>query len=451
MKKLTKVDLVLKNGRVLCNGHLIDAGLAVDNGVIVAVAKDPHLPDSDYVFDVKNNLILPGLIDVHVHFRDPGYPDREDFQSGTMAAAAGGFTCIGDMPNPEPSTTTPEAYIEKRKIAEEKALVDFMLYGGTGHNTIKNITPLSNLGARAFKTYTTSKYEALSTTSPSSLLQILKETKANSRILMIHSEDQSIVDHATKHVKHLNLKGFNAHALSRPKNAEDLVLKQAVTTTEYTSSMIYICHISSSSGVEAIREAKKRGVKVFAETCPHYLMLTEEDGQELGPYAKTNPPLRSNKDRSALWEGLLDGTLDVVSSDHCPYTKEEKDAGWADIFEAPPGMPGLETSIPVMMTQVHEGKITLKKLVKVFSENPAKIFGIFPRKGSLNVGSDADITIIGPKIRGKIKGTDFYTKAKTSMFEGFEYKGAPNATFVRGELVMKDGAIINEKKRGEFI
>jgi dihydroorotase len=418
MKKLTKVDLVLKNGRVLCNGHLIDAGLAVDNGVIVAVAKDPHLPDSDYVFDVKNNLILPGLIDVHVHFRDPGYPDREDFQSGTMAAAAGGFTCIGDMPNPEPSTTTPEAYIEKRKIAEEKALVDFMLYGGTGHNTIKNITPLSNLGARAFKTYTTSKYEALSTTSPSSLLQILKETKANSRILMIHSEDQSIVDHATKHVKHLNLKGFNAHALSRPKNAEELVLKQAVTTTEYTSSMIYICHISSSSGVEAIREAKKRGVKVFAETCPHYLMLTEEDGQELGPYAKTNPPLRSNKDRSALWEGLLDG---------------------------------METSIPVMMTQVHEGKITLKKLVKVFSENPAKIFGIFPRKGSLNVGSDADITIIGPKIRGKIKGTDFYTKAKTSMFEGFEYKGAPNATFVRGELVMKDGAIINEKKRGEFI
>jgi dihydroorotase (multifunctional complex type) len=268
---------------------------------------------------------------------------------------------------------------------------------------------------------------------------------------MIHSEDQSIVDLATQEAKNLKMKGFPAHAFSRPKNAEDLMTSLAVDTAEFTSSTIYLCHVSSTQSINKVREAKKRGAKIFAETCPHYLTLTEKDGASLGSYGKTNPPLRLEEDRLALWRGLNDGTLDVVSSDHCPYTKEEKNAGWEDIFEAPPGMPGLETNVPIMMTHLHNGHITLSRLVEVFSENPAKIFGIFPRKGSLNVGSDADITIIDPKTRGKIKGVEHYTKAKTSMFEGKEFQGAPKATFVRGELVMEDGLIINMENHGKFV
>lgn len=447
----SKVDLVVRNGRLLLGGEFIEGGLAVDDGAIVAVAKDPNLPAGDTVYDAGGNLILPGFLDLHVHFRDPGFPDREDFHTGTSAAAAGGFTCVGDMPNPAPPTTTPETFKEKLRIAEAKAVVDFALYGGAGSTTVDNIEPLSGLGARAFKAYTTTKYEALSASTPSALLRILEMTEELGRLFMIHAEDQTVIDLETERVREAGLTGFTAHVRSRPPIAEDVTINMALTAAEHTASRVYICHVSSAQGVESIRRAKRRGVRVLAETCPHYLLLTEEDGVELGPYAKTNPPLRSQGDREALWRGVLDGTLDVVSSDHCPYTMAEKDAGLEDIFEAPPGMPGLDTSIPLMLTQLNKGRITLGRLVETCSENPAKALGVYPRKGALRVGSDADITLVDPKKSGVIRGEDLYTKSKMTMFEGVEVKGRPVATFVRGALVMEDGEVTGKSGFGRVV
>ena len=447
----SKVDLVIRNGRMLMDGELVEGGLAVEDGIVVAVAKDPNLPAADTVHNAGGNLILPGFIDIHVHFRDPGYPDREDFQTGTAAAAAGGYTCIGDMPNPLPPTTTPEAYKEKMVIAREKAIVDYALHGGAGEGTITNIRPLSELGARAFKAYTTTKYEALSASSPDAVRRILEATGSLGRLFMIHAEDQSIVDLETERTKEKGLQGFTAHARSRPPVVEEATIKMALAGAEKTESSIYICHVSSAMGVEAVRSAKRRGVRVVAETCPHYLLLTEEDGVELGPYAKTNPPLRSPGDREALWRGLLDGTLGVVSSDHCPYTREEKDAGLDDIFEAPPGMPGLETSLPLMLTQVNQGRLTLRRLVEACSENPARALGLYPRKGALAIGSDADVTVVDPKRKSVIRGDDLYTKSKITMFEGHETRGKPVATFVRGTLVMEDGEVVGRPGHGRFV
>jgi len=447
----SKVDLVIKNGRMLRQGELVEGGLAVEDGVIVAITKEPNLPSADTVYDAGGNLILPGFIDLHVHFRDPGYPDREDFQTGTATAAAGGYTCIGDMPNPLPPTTTTEAYREKHEIARKRAIVDYALHGGVGEGTIDNIGPLSEHGARAFKTYTTAKYEALSASSPDAVRRILKATRDHGCLFMIHAEDQTIVDLKTKQAKEKGLMGFTAHAKSRPPAAEEVTIKMALDSAESTKSSIYVCHVSSALGVEEVRRAINRGVRVIAETCPHYLLLTEEDGVRLGPYAKTNPPLRSPGDRDALWRGLLDGTLGVVSSDHCPYTRREKDAGLDDIFEAPPGMPGLETSLPLMLTEMNEGNITLKRLVKACSENPAKALGIHPRKGALEVGSEADITVVDPKKKGIIRGDDLYTRSKITMFEGRETRGMPVATFVRGTLVMEDGKVVGRPGHGRFV
>jgi allantoinase len=445
------VDLVIKNGKILLEGSLTNGGLAVDNGVIVLIAKDPKLPSADKVYDAGGKTVLPGFIDLHVHFRDPGYPEREDFFTGTAAAAAGGFSCVGDMPNPRPPTTSVEALLEKRKTAEAKALVDFALYGGTGTKNILAIHALVRLGVRAFKTYMTSTYEDLATTSYGSLLDVLELVSSFGLPLMVHAEDQSILDFEKEKVGKTGLKGFKAHANSRPPIAEEIAATSALLTAGYVGAHLYLCHISCVPALEAVRRAKMKGVRVTAETCPHYLLLTKKDGEKLGPYAKTNPPLRSRSDMEALWTGLRDGTIDVVSSDHCPYTKEEKDVGWEDIFDARPGMPGLDTSIPLMLTQVNRGSISLEKLVELYSGNPAKTLGIYPKKGALLIGSDADITVVDLAKEEVIKRDKLYTKSKMTMFEGFKVKGIPIATFVRGELVMQDHEIVGKPGHGKFV
>jgi len=445
------VDLVVKNGKILQDGALVAGGIAVDQGKIVAVARDLNLPQADNTYDAKGNLILPGFIDLHVHFRDPGYPNREDFQTGTSAAAAGGITCIGDMPNPNPPTTTPEAYKEKQRIAKSKAIVDYALYGGTSESNVDNIEPLSELGVKIFKAYSTTKYKALSASTPSSIIRILEKTQATSFLFMHHAEDQMIIDRATERVKKEGLKGFLAHARSRPPLSEEVTINMVLSAAQETGSQVYICHVSTKEGVDSIRRAKKNGIQVRAETCPHYLLLTEEDGARLGPYAKTNPPLRSPEHQKALWKGIKDGTLDVVSSDHCPYTRDEKDAGLDDIFNAPPGMPSLDTSIPLMLTQTSESRLSLQRLVQLYSENPARVLGVYPRKGTLQVGSDADITIVNPNKTGMIKSIELYTKNQLTMFEGTKVKGRPIATFVRGTMVMQDREIIGKPGYGKSV
>ncbi len=450
-KKPSRVDLVIKNGKILMGNSLMKGGLAVEDGVIMAIAKKPNLPSADTVYDAKGKIVLPGFIDLHVHFRDPGYPERENFLTGTAAAAAGGFTCVGDMPNPEPSTTSPGALMEKRKVAEAKAVVDFALHGGVGSNNTHNIRPLSRLGVRAFKTYMTSSYEDLSTDSLASLLNILRHVGSLGLPLMVHAEDQSILDLEKERVRRKELKGFNAHACSRPPIAEEIAANSALLAASYAGAHLYLCHVSCTPVLEALRRAKTMGVQVTAETCPHYLLLTKKDGEKMGPYAKTNPPLRSLPDVEALWTGLRDGTIEVISSDHCPYTKEEKDVGWENIFDARPGMPGLDTSIPLMLTQVNAKKISLLKLVQLYSENPAKTLGIYPKKGTLLPGSDADITVVDLRKEELIRSDKLYTKSKITMFEGYKVKGMPIATFVRGNLVMQDHEVVGKPGSGKFV
>jgi dihydroorotase len=430
---------------------LTEGGISVDNGTIVSVAKEPNLPSADVEYDAEKNIVLPGLIDLHVHFRDPGYPEREDFFTGTSAAAVGGFTCIGDMPNPNPPTVTTKALEEKMKIGESKALVDFALYGGTGERSLNNIESLSKKGVKAFKTYMTKSYEDLSTVSLSALKTIMDRIAHENLPLMVHAEDSSIIELEKKRIINTDLKGFEAHSASRPRIAEETAVNSALTLAGNTGARVYICHLSCSEAVDLVRQAKAKGIKVTAETCPHYLLLTRKEGGILGPYAKTNPPLRSPKDVESLWAGIKDGTIDVVSSDHCPYTRAEKDEGALDIFKAPPGMPGLDTSIRLMLTQVNSGRLSLEKLVNLYSENPAKILGAYPKKGALLPGSDADITIIDLKKEELLESDNLYTKPKISMFEGYKIKGVPIATFVRGNQIMENHEIVGAPGHGRFI
>jgi dihydropyrimidinase/allantoinase len=447
----SKIDLLVKNGRIYQKGTFQDGEIAVKDGQIIAIDKKIKVAKADQIYDAKRNLVFPGFIDLHVHFRDPGYPDRETFYTGTLAAAAGGITLVGDMPNPNPPTTNTSSYSEKLKISNSKAVVDFHLYGGVNDTNLDQINSISSLGARLFKTYTTSKYKDLYVSSESSLHRIMKRTKANNSLLMIHAEDQSIINKATEKVKKKNQNGFMAHAYSRPPQSEIKMIKTALAVAKRVGAPIYICHVSTAEAVVLLRKSKKQGVKVFSETCPHYLTFIEEDGVCLGPFAKTNPPLRTEKDREALWKGLLDGTLDVISSDHCPYTVEEKKSGFNDIFSAPPGMPGLDTTLSIMLNHVKNGYLDYYRLVTLYSENPAKILGVYPKKGTISVGSDADITIVDPRLKWSIKGKDLYTKSKISMFEDVKLRGKPIATFVRGNLVMRNGKVDSQPGYGKFV
>jgi dihydroorotase-like cyclic amidohydrolase len=270
----------------------------------------------------------------------------------------------------------------------------------------------------------------------------------------IHSENYQIVVNATRKLKDQGRVSPADYALSHPLLAEMDTTAQAIRFARETGVRLHVVHVSAGSTARLISEAKTRGgVKVTGETCPHYLLLNEEQAAQLGPYGVINPPLRSEHERELLWACLLAGDIEMLGSDHAPHVAEAKERGWRNIFDSPAGAPNMELLLPLMLTQVSQGKLDLPTLVKLTSESVAKAYGIYPRKGVIQVGSDADVTLIDPSIRRIIDRREMATKAReiARMYEGWELVGAPVMTIVRGQVVMKDGKITAEPGTGRWI
>jgi len=418
-------DLVVKNGRVFTSKGQMSTEVWVKDGRIAALGGAHRAEES---IDARGMLVLPGAIDVHVHFRDPGPNYKEDWASGSASAAAGGVTTIVDPPNTVPRTMDAGSFEEKLDIARHRSFVDFGLNGGPG-----KIDELKDAGAQAIGEIFSYEH------SDSDLAAILGQVGRAGMLACLHAEDGAIIKE-----KVAELSGRHdpeVYSLARPASAEAAAIEKACGISE----CLHICHLSSAQGLAAVEAGRRAGRVVTAEVAPHHLLLNEKDYQKQGSFLKMNPPLRRKGDNDALWQALRSGKIDILASDHAPHLPEEKRE---DIWEAPPGVPGVETMLPLMLMAVKKNHISLERLVDAISVRPAKIFGL-AGKGRIERGMDADLVIVDSKAVTEINADRLHSRAEWTPYQG-KQAIFPRMTMVRGRVVW-DGDLQAAPGYGRFL
>ena len=415
------MDLVIKNCKMA--DRTGEFFIGVENGKIVEISKTPIKGD-EYI-DIKNNYILPGFIDPHVHFRDPGLTQKEDFKTGSMSAANGGFTTVIDMPNTVPKTNTYEALKEKIKIAKDKSVVNFELQAG--HNTLEEMEKMVELNPISFKVFMDLESDESLEEIFSNLGKLHQTTKYNG-LVAVHCEKQSIVSDETKKLQEKEENEAIDYSYARPASSEDESVKQAIQLARDNDLKLHICHLSSRKSLDILKSASKNQ-PISWEFTPHHLLLDNSAYNVYGTFIKTNPPLREKQDSININD--LDENS-IIGTDHAPHTLEDKTKG---VWSSSPGIPNLETVVPLLLTEVNNGNIDLKIIPKILSQNAAKVYGL-ENKGKIDINMDADFTVIDLKRKGKFNIEEFKTKAEYSPFDGWEYMGMPIMTIVNGKVVM---------------
>ena len=427
------MKVLLKGGRVMNPAVDFDetADVLIENGKVAKIAKDIPTDDAD-VYDVTGKLVTPGLIDLHVHFREPGQEAKEDFESGSKAAVAGGFTTVATMPNTNPVVDSAALVRSLKKRAEDVARCHVEIIGavtkGQQGKELAELGDMVQAGAVAFSD------DGHFDPTAKVLLNAYDYLHAFDKVIINHEEETSLVEDGVMNEGHrsamLGMKG-------RPTVAEDIAVARDVMLAEYAGARVHVAHMSSARAVDIVRQAKKRGVRVTAEVTPQHLTMTDDCVNLYDSSTKINPPLRTQADCDALLAGLKDGTIDAIVTDHSPHAQEEKDR---EYMFAPSGFPGLETSLGVMLTDLyHAGKLNLKTIISKMTWEPAKVFKL--DAGTLNVGSAADITVIDPDKEWVVDAKNFYTKGSHSPFIGRKFKGKAVMTFVDGKMMMRDGKV----------
>lgn len=441
------VDLVLHNAKIYTPKGIVEAGLAVDEGRILKIAKETNLPHASEKLDIKGKIMLPGLIDPHVHLRDQQLAYKEDFFSGTSAAAAGGVTLTIDMPNNKPVTMSATSLRERMKLAETRAVINIAFHSAFPES-LEEIPQIVKQGAVAFKLYMSKKIGGLDIEDDDALLRALSKAGKMKVPVSVHAEDKKTLETVKKEMQQAGRRDMDAYLKVHSPDAELKGVRHIIQLAEKTSVHIHFCHLSSAEGLKAILTAKNMGLSVSCEATLHHLLLSSKHLKRYETIAVMDPPLRTEKDVETLWEALRQGLIDAVASDHAPHTIEEKKA--ESVWEVKPGIPGLETTLPLLLTRVNEGRLAMLDLIKVTSKRPAEIFHLRDR-GSLTEGCWADLVVVDMKRKYRIDSSKFYSKAKYSPFDGWRVKGKPMKTFVNGQLVMDAGEIVANPGAGRIL
>jgi dihydroorotase (multifunctional complex type) len=441
------VDLVLCNSKVYVNGKIVEAGIAIDEGKILKIAKETNLPRASRKLDLKRCLILPGLVDCHVHLRDQQLAYKEDFFTGTSTAAAGGVTLVLDMPNNKPVTMDTQSLRERMKLAEKQAIVNIAFYSAFPKNS-KEVSAIVKEGAVAFKIFLSQKIGGVNIDDDNALLKAFKMAERSGVPVAVHAEDREMLEEAEKKMRQDRRDDASAYVKVHSPEAGVKAIQRTIRIVEKSSSHVHFCHISSAAELNTLVKAKEKGLPITCETTPHNLLLTFNCLKCCGNLALTNPPLRTKQDVKTLWNALQQGLIDIVASDHAPHTIEEKKA--ESVWDTKSGIPGLETMLPLLLTQVNEGRLKLSDLVRMSSEKPSQIFHLKDRGGIVE-GNWADLTVVDLKQEYKIDSSKFHSKAKYSPFDGHRVKGKPIKTFVNGQLAFNEGNIVAKHGTGQVL
>jgi dihydroorotase len=439
MGRPVSADLILSGGVVVDDRAQTRADVAIRDGLVVAVGLGDALPPARETVDVTGMRLLPGAIDVHVHFREPGYTHKEDWGTGTAAAAMGGVTTVFEMPNTHPPTRSVTELRQKQECAR-KACVDFGLYGLMAEDNTAELEALAEAGANAFKCFMGNTFGNLPSPSTGAMLEGFEIAAALGLRVSLHAETASIMAWRQARLEAAGIDHPLAHIGARPEIVAIEAVGRAAALAEWTGARIHVLHISSAGELIPLADAKRRGVDVTGETCPCYLMLDSRDYARLGSVIRVNPPVREAKDGAAIWDALRSGVVDMIATDHAPHLPEEKRA--ASIWKADCGFPGVETQMPLMLTAVREGRITLEDYVRLSAVAPARAFGLWPMKGRIAPGAHADIAVVDLDRRETVAAERLHSRGRITPFEGVETVGAPVHTLVRGRFVQRDRRLV---------
>ena len=456
---MEQADLLIKGGTVWTPGKFVQTDVLVEEGKIVGLGSDPMMPKASHVIDAQGRYVIPGCIDTHTHHREPGFTHKEDITTATRAAAAGGYTLSVGMPNVYPPTTTPERFKEVIELGRQKSLVDFNHNpSGTVPEEVPKLAEAGCLGFKIFMGHDTRRdyphMPGIALHNHGDLLRSFEAVEATGLPLMVHPHDQDLMDVIEQRYWEREDFSPQAYALAY-REFDGLIWDSAIATLlriqAAVGTRLHILHMSTPGGLKMARQAKEEGRPVTCEVNPWALFLGSswENIERLGPYCLGF--WVPNEHVELLWQGIADGTIDLVGTDHAPHTREEKDVGWQDMWKSPGGEPQIQDCLRLFLTAVHEGKTTLDQVVRLTSYNPARIFGVYPRKGVIQVGSDADLVIIDMDKEETISNETTYTKVGWTPYDGRRVKGVPTHTIVRGKVVMQDGEVVGEPGYGEFV
>jgi dihydropyrimidinase len=452
-------DTIITNGRVVTAADTYASDVAISNGKIEAVGQSLPRENAGKILDAAGKYIFPGGIDVHTHLDMPfgGTKSADDFETGTRAAAFGGTTTLIDFAIQYKGQSLRTAFDTWMQKASGKAVCDYAFHcivTDLPEAQLEEMNALVREGVTSFKMFMA--YPGVFMLDDGSIFKALRKTASNGAMVCMHAENGSAIDVIVQQALAEGKTAPKYHALTRPTTAEAEATSRAIALAEMAGAPIYIVHLSCNDALEKVREARDRGLPVYAETCPQYLYLSLENmdapGFEGAKYVFT-PPLREKWNQEKLWNGLKRDHLQVVSTDHCPFCfKDQKELGIGDFTKIPNGGPGIEHRMSLIFSGgVAQGRFSVNRFVELVSTTPAKLFGLYPRKGTIAVGSDADLVIFDPDRKHTISAKTHHMRVDYSMFEGIQVTGMPEVVLSRGSVVVQDDKFVGRVGAGEFL
>lgn len=453
------LDTLITGGDVLLPDGLTRVDLGLIDGKVAGLYGPGTAPSAAARIDAAGKTVLPGIVDIHFHVRAPAYPERGTVLSETRAAAAGGVTTLFEMPISKPCCSTPQELARRRDHFKENAVIDFALYAAPGDLTEASRDRMMELGCIAWKIFTTpspagraDEFEGLAFPDEADQLRALQLLASTGLPVVVHAESAQLLAHFEEAAKALDPADATTHGASRPAICESVAVAKLLTMNITAQAKLHIAHVTSAETVAVLRAF--HGTSDFtAETCPQYLFTTEDDVAKAGIYAKVNPPIRHQSDQDALWQAIDDGVINYVTTDHAPFAKAEKQAAEGNFPAAPPGVPGIEFIVPAMLDAVARGKLTLKRAHDLMCANGARRYGLYPAKGALLPGSQADVTIVDLDGETTFSPETLHTHARevAHLFYGRTLQGKVTQTLVSGKTVFRDGEVTGPKGAGAYV
>lgn len=443
------IDLVIANAIIVSPGGQTRGDLLVSDGRVTDTVA-PRTGQGAQTIDATGLHLLPGAVDPHVHMMDPGLTEKEDFTSGTGAAAVGGVTTVVEHHRSLPFVLDAKTFAEKAAYLGDRGLIDFALFGGLHPDNIDALEPMWRAGAAAFKAFTCNLHGAPAVLADK-MLDAFRELAKFDGLCLVHCEDEFITKANEDRLKAAGRKDFRVIPEWRTREAEQLAVASTALLARITGARVTIAHASHPAVLDIINRERAAGAKIWVESCPQYFYLTEDQIDRWGPWQKFTPPARDRASTEEMWRRLQAGDIDMLVADHAPSTKADKSKGLTDIWACPFGIPGVETVLPMMLTGVNEGKVSLERIVAARSQIPAQVYGLWPRKGNLNVGADADFVLVDMKAERVLRNEDVVAKVGWTPYEGRRVKGLPVKTFARGKLVAENGKPVGKAGWGKFL